>query len=73
MKSTKGKCRVLYLRRNNPMDHYRLGGDLLGNSSVEKDHGTLVHKLSMSQQCVLVAKNAKGILACTGKSFASRR
>ncbi|TRZ18484.1 hypothetical protein HGM15179_008634 [Zosterops borbonicus] len=30
------------------------------------------NRLLMSQQCVLVAKNAKGILGCIEQSFASR-
>ncbi|GAB0179191.1 hypothetical protein GRJ2_000384400 [Grus japonensis] len=69
----KGKCGVLHLGKNDPRHQYRLGVDLLGSSSTEKDLGVLVDKqLSMSQQCALVAKKANGILGCIQKSVASR-
>jgi len=42
-------------------------------SSVERDLGVLVDdKLTMRQQCDLVAKKANGILGCMKKSVASR-
>ncbi|GAB0177894.1 mitochondrial enolase superfamily member 1 [Grus japonensis] len=74
MKFNKGKCRVLHLGRNNPRHQYRLGVDWLGSSTAEKNLGILVDKkLTMSQQCALVAKKANGILlVCVKKSVASR-
>ncbi|TRZ13848.1 hypothetical protein HGM15179_013256 [Zosterops borbonicus] len=53
--------------------NHRLGADLLGSSSVEKDLGVLVDdKLSTSQQCVLVAKKASGVVGYIRKKTASR-
>jgi len=64
---------LLHLERNNPMHQYRLGVDLLESSSVERDLGVLVDdKLTMSQQCALVAKMASGILGYIEQSMASR-
>jgi len=63
MKFTKGKCRVLHLGMNNPMNQDRLRADLLESSSVERDLGVLVYnRLTMSQQCALVAKKATSVL-----------
>ncbi|GAB0176501.1 mitochondrial enolase superfamily member 1 [Grus japonensis] len=73
MKFNKGKCRALHLGKNDSKHQYRLRVDLLGSSTVEKDLGVLVDsKLSMSQQCALMAKKANGILGCIKKNMASR-
>ena len=65
---------LLHLGRNNPIHQCRVGADLLESSSVERDLGVLVDgRLTMSQQCALVAKKANGILGCIKKSVASRR
>jgi len=73
MKFNKGKCRVLHLGRNNPMHQYGLRANLLQSSSVERDLGVLVDdKLTMSQECALVAQKTNGTLGCIKKSVASR-
>ncbi|GAB0202747.1 mitochondrial enolase superfamily member 1 [Grus japonensis] len=72
-KFNKDKCRVLHLGKDNPRHQYRLGVDLLGSSSVEKDLGVLVdNKLSMRQQSTFVGEKANGLLGCIKKSMASR-
>jgi len=55
------------------MHQYRFVVDLLESSSIERDLVVLVDdKLTMSQQCVLVAKKASGILGCIKTSVVSR-
>ncbi|PKU48864.1 hypothetical protein llap_835 [Limosa lapponica baueri] len=72
MKFNKGKCKVLHLERNYPMHQYGLGVDPLKSSSAERDLEVLVdNKLTMRQQCALVAK-ASSLLGCIKKSVASR-
>ncbi|GAB0208906.1 mitochondrial enolase superfamily member 1 [Grus japonensis] len=71
--STKGKCKVLHLERNNPMHQDMLGTAQLESSLAEKDLGVLVDtKLNTTQQCTLAAKKANGILGCIRQSIASR-
>lgn len=55
------------------MHQYGLVADLLERRSAEKNLGALVgNRLAISQQFVLMAKRANGILGCTKKSVASR-
>jgi len=62
-RGAKGKCRVLQLGRDSHVHQYWLGADLLGMSSVEKDLRVLVaNRVTMNQQCALVAKKASGSL-----------
>jgi len=72
MKFNNSKHRVLHMWRNNPMHQYRLRTDRLESSSVESDLRVLVDKVTMRQQCALVAKKADGILGYIRKSVASR-
>jgi len=50
-----------------------LGVDLPQSSSAERELGVLGDdRLTMSQQCALVAKKANGILGCIKRIVASR-
>ncbi|RMC12462.1 hypothetical protein DUI87_09979 [Hirundo rustica rustica] len=52
------------------MDQHRLGAQLLRSSSVERNLGVVVYKMSMSQH-VIMAKEAKGIRGCIKESIVS--
>ena len=73
MRFNKSKYIVLYLGRNNHMHRFRSRADLLERNSAEKNLGLLeAIKVSMSQQCILVAKKANGIPQCIKKCVASK-
>ena len=62
MRFLKSKCRVLHLGRSNHIPQYKLGG-VLERRYAEEDSDVLVDsRLTMSQQCALVDKEACGIL-----------
>lgn len=53
IKCDKGKCKVLYHRRNNPIHQYSLGTNQLEGRVPAKDTGVLLDmKLNMSPLCV---------------------
>ncbi|KAK4811178.1 hypothetical protein QYF61_019809 [Mycteria americana] len=67
---SKRRCKVLHLRRNNPMHQYMLGAAQLERSFSEKD--LVDTMLNMSQQCALATKKTNSILCCLRRSVASR-
>ena len=55
------------------MHQYRLGAELMKRSSAEEALCILVdYRLTVNQECALVAKKANGILGCIKRSAASR-
>lgn len=71
--STRKKCKVLYLGRNNPCHQHTLGEIKLKRSLTEKVLGVLADtKLNMSYKYALDTKKAIGMLDCIRQSIANR-
>ena len=70
IKFNKGKCRVLHLGRDSPRHQHRLGADLLGGSSVEKDLGVLEDtKLTISSSVSWCPRRPLGSWGASGGSW----
>ena len=73
MKFHKAMCKILHLGPGNPRYVYNWGEELLESSPVEKDFRVPVdEKPNPSQQCVLAAQKANGILGSIQRGVASR-
>ncbi|PKU33782.1 rna-directed dna polymerase from mobile element jockey- hypothetical protein [Limosa lapponica baueri] len=63
MHFNKEKCKVLHLRKTNPVHQYMLEATQLENVLAEKALGVLVDtKLNMNQQCALATNKVNGIV-----------
>ena len=57
------KCKVLHIGSNQHYRQYRLGGDLITVSDVEKDLGILIdNKLTFHKQCLTAVTKILGII-----------
>jgi len=73
MKFNKAKCKALHMGRGTPKHKYRLGGEWIESSTVEKDLGVLVdEKLNLTWQCVLTVQKASHTLGCIKSSVAHK-
>jgi len=70
LKFSKWNCKVLHLGRNKLMHQYMLGAGQLESSFAEKD--LVDTKVTIHQQCALVAEKANGVLGCISKTVPSR-
>ena len=69
----KSNYKISHMERNNCMQQFRFGDNLLERSSAEKDLGILVgNRVAMRQQHAIVTKKASGILGYINKNVASR-
>jgi ribonucleases P/MRP protein subunit RPP40 len=63
MKSNVDMCKAMHLGSNNVQQKYYIGGNVLGETSVERDLGVLVYRdLKSNQHCLQAYRKAQRIL-----------
>ena len=64
------KCKVMHIGRANPGYEYRMGGQPLAKTDLERDIGVLVNSnLKPSDQCNKAAKTANAVLGLLARGF----
>lgn len=64
------KCKVMHIGRNNAGENYRLGGELLSSTNLEKDLVLISSKLKVEQHVSGIVAKANSRLGIIGRNLA---